>query len=89
MPCLNLKGISSSDFSEALATLLGQDARGFSAGAISRLRQGWRQEYDDWRTRGLGREERVYIWADGIYFKICGDEARQCIQQNLTSFPQT
>ena len=89
MPWLKLKGISSSDFSEALATLLGQDARGISAGTISRLKQGWCQEYDAWRRWGLGQEERVYIWADGIYFKIRGDEARQCIQQNLTSSPQT
>jgi putative transposase len=38
LPWLYLKGISTGDFSEALAALLGEDAKGLSAGTISRLR---------------------------------------------------
>jgi len=38
LPILYLKGISTGDFSEALAALLGKDAAGLSASAIGRLR---------------------------------------------------
>ena len=79
LPWLYLKGISTGDFSEALAALLGKDAKGLSAGTISRLKQIWIQEYDDWRTRDLSKERYVYIWADGIYFTIRSDDAKQCI----------
>jgi transposase-like protein len=79
LPWLYLKGISTGDFSEALASLLGEDAKGISAGTISRLKQTWIQEHDVWRQRDLSSQRYVYIWADGIYFNIRGDEARQCI----------
>ncbi len=79
LPWLYLKGISTGDFSEALAALLGKDAKGLSAGTISRLKQVWIQEYDAWRKRDLSTQRYVYIWADGIYFNIRGDDARQCI----------
>ncbi len=79
LPWLYLKGISTGDFSEALAALLGKEAKGLSAGTISRLKQVWSQEYDDWRKRDLSCQEYVYIWADGVYFNVRGDGARQCI----------
>jgi len=79
LPWLYLKGISTGDFGEALAALLGEDAKGLSAGTISRLKQVWIQEYDAWRHRDLSKQRYVYIWADGIYFNIRGDDARQCI----------
>lgn len=79
LPWLYLKGISTGDFTEALAALLGKDAKGLSTGTISRLKQCWVNEYDDWRTRDLSKEHYVYIWADGIYFNIRSDDAKQCI----------
>ena len=79
LPWLYLKGISTGDFSEALAALLGKDAKGLSAGTISRLKQCWVNEYDDWRIRDLSQERYVYVWADGIYFNIRSDDAKQCI----------
>lgn len=79
LPWLYLKGISTGDFSEALAALLGENAKGLSAGTISRLKQSWSDEYDDWRKRDLSKVTYVYIWADGIYFNVRSDDARQCI----------
>ena len=38
IPVLYLKGISSRDFEEALAALVGKDARGLSASTIARLK---------------------------------------------------
>ena len=79
LPWLYLKGISTGDFGEALAALLGEDAKGLSAGTISRLKQVWNQQYDTWRHRDLHKQRYVYLWADGIYFNIRGDDARQCL----------
>ena len=45
LPILYLKGISTGDFSEALAALLGEDAAGLSASAIGRLRDGWQDDH--------------------------------------------
>jgi transposase-like protein len=63
LPWLYLKGISTGDFTEVLAALLGKDAKGLSAGTISRLKQCWINEYDDWRTRDLSKEHYVYIFS--------------------------
>ena len=37
------------------------------------------KSHDDWRTRDLSKEGYIYIWADGIYFNIRSDDAKQCI----------
>ena len=79
LPWLYLKGLSTGDFQEALAALLGKDAKGLSAGTISRLKDGWRADLSKWQQRELDKKRYVYFWADGVYFNIRGDEARQCI----------
>ena len=82
LPWLYLKGISTGDFSEALQSLLGQDAPGLSASTITRLKAGWEQEYKDWSKRSLRSKRYVYFWADGVYFNIRLEDpgnARQCI----------
>ena len=48
-----LKGISTGDFSEALAALLGRGAPGLSPTAIVRLKDGWIDEHDAWQKRDL------------------------------------
>jgi Transposase, Mutator family len=53
LPILYLKGISTGDFSEALAALLGKDAAGLSASAIGRLKDGWFDEHAAWQKRDL------------------------------------
>ena len=79
LPWLYLKGLSTGDFQEALAALLGADAKGLSPGAISRLKDRWREDHAQWLRRDLSQKRYVYFWADGVYFNIRGDEARQCI----------
>ncbi|MCK5830264.1 MAG: transposase, partial [Methylococcales bacterium] len=68
LPALYLKGISTGDFSEALKSLLGENAKGLSAGTISRLKQHWQEEHKCWSQRNLDLKKYVYIWADGVYF---------------------
>ena len=48
LPWLYLKGISSGDFLEALAALLGPDASGLSAATISRLKEAWQAHLRQW-----------------------------------------
>jgi putative transposase len=79
LPWLYLKGVSTGDFSEALAALLGPEAKGLSATTITRLKGVWQQEYQDWSKRSLAGKEYVYIWADGVHFNIRLEGGRQCI----------
>ncbi|MDP6689035.1 MAG: transposase zinc-binding domain-containing protein, partial [Alphaproteobacteria bacterium] len=46
-----LKGISTGDFGEALAALLGPDAPGLTASTIGRLKALWWQQYLSWQKR--------------------------------------
>ena len=79
LPWLYLKGISTGDFSEALASLVGPDADGLSASTITRLKSTWWDEYEAWRKRDLTGKRYVYIWADGFYFNPRLDDDRQCM----------
>ena len=53
IPALYLKGVSTGDFSEALAAILGEKATGLSATNIVRLKASWEVEYQGWRQRDL------------------------------------
>jgi transposase-like protein len=79
IPWLYLKGVSSGDFSEALAALLGPEAPGLSASTVVRLKEVWQQDYQEWSKRSLADKSYVYFWVDGIYFNIRLEEDRQCI----------
>jgi len=79
LPWLYLKGISTGDFQEALHALLGNDAKGLSASTISRCKRVWEEEHETWSRRSLENKRYVYIWADGVYFNIRSDDAKQCI----------
>ncbi len=79
IPWLYLKGISTGDFSEALAALLGKDAPGLSASTVVRLKQVWESDLKEWSQRDLSDKRYVYVWADGIHFNIRLEEHRQCI----------
>ncbi|MEK6756394.1 MAG: IS256 family transposase [Bacteroidota bacterium] len=79
IPWLYLKGISTGDFPEALAALLGPNAKGLSANTIQRLKDVWVKEYADWNQRELSGKRYVYMWVDGIYFNVRLEEDRACI----------
>jgi len=66
IPALYLKGISTGDFSEALAAILGDGASGLSATNIVRLKVGWESDYKAWTQRDLSQKRSVYWWADGV-----------------------
>ncbi|WP_394328614.1 IS256 family transposase [Rhodobacter xanthinilyticus] len=79
LPWLYLKGVSTCDFGEALAALLGPEAKGLSAKTVTRLKADWWSEYEAWEKRDLGPRRFLYIWADGVYFKPRMAEEKQCV----------
>lgn len=64
---------------EALAALLGPNAKGLSSTTISRLKADWWDDYESWQKRDLGPRRFLYIWADGVYFKPRMAEEKQCV----------
>ena len=69
IPILYLKGISTGDFAEVLAALVGQDAPGLSASTIARLTEMWTEEHARWQKRDLSAKRYVYFWVDGSTWK--------------------
>lgn len=88
LPILYLKGISTGDFSEALAALLGKDAAGLSASAIGRLKDGWQDEHAAWQKRDLSARRYVYVWADGIHLQARLEDEQQCILVIIGATPE-
>ena len=78
VPWLYLKGISTSDFPEALACL-GHDGSGLSPSTVVRMKEIWQGEYENFSRRSLEGKHYVYVWADGIYFNIRLTDDRPCI----------
>jgi len=91
VPWLYLKGISTGDFPEALAALLGPGAEGLSATNICRLKRSWEAEWKEWSGRDLAGKRYVYVWADGIYFNVRLEDAenrKQCILVLIGATPE-
>ena len=75
-----LKGISTGDFQETLAALLGDGKQGLSASTITRLKAAWEKDYDAWANRSFVGKRYIYIWADGVYFNLrLSEDERMCI----------
>jgi putative transposase len=88
IPILYLKGISTGDFADALAALLGKDAPGLSASTIGRLKDVWRDEHKRWHGRDLSARRYVYMWADGIHLQARLEEEKQCILVIIGATPE-
>jgi len=88
IPWLYLKGVSTSDFTDALQALLGPQATGLSATTITRLITTWQADYDAWDRRSLAGKQYVYVWADGVHFNVRLEEDRQCILVLMGATPE-
>ncbi|HEY5732163.1 MAG TPA: IS256 family transposase [Methyloceanibacter sp.] len=88
IPILYLKGISTGDFEEALAALLGKDAPGLSASTIARLKEVWIDEHRRWNRRDLSAKRYVYMWADGIHLQARLEADAQCILVIIGATPE-
>jgi putative transposase len=78
LPVLYLRGLSTGDFREALAALLGDDAAGLSATNIARLTNEWEAEYRAFQKRSLAGRDYVYVWVDGVHFNVRLEDDRLC-----------
>jgi putative transposase len=88
IPVLYLKGISTGDFEEALAALLGKDAGGLSASTIARLKDAWVDEHMRWSKRDLTAKRHVYFWVDGIHVRARLEDAAQCLLDIVGATPE-
>ncbi len=77
LPVLYLRGLSTGDFAPALCEFFGSDA-GLSATSITRLVEIWSDEYEAFTRRDLSGDDYVYVWADGVHFRIRLEEDRLC-----------
>jgi putative transposase len=88
IPILYLKGISTGDFEEALAALLGKDAGGLSASTIARLKDAWSDEHVRWSKRDLSAKRYVYFWVDGIHVQARLEDDAQCLLVIIGATPE-
>ncbi len=88
VPILYLKGVSTGDFEEALAALLGKDAGGLSASTVGRLKEAWLDEHARWSRRDLSAKRYVYFWVDGIHVQARLEDATQCLLVVIGATPE-
>jgi putative transposase len=88
LPILYLRGVSTGDFQEALAALLGKDAPNLSPAVISRLTAEWQADYDAWQKRDLSARRYVYIWADGVYLQARMENNAECMLVLIGATPE-
>lgn len=79
LPWLYLKGIAAGEIETALQVLLGKQAKNLSAKVVGRLKAKWSQEHAAWSKRDLSKDKWVYLWVDGIYSALRGEDERVCL----------
>src|SRR5215218_4906999 len=77
LPLLYLHGLSTGDFAPALEAFFGS-AAGLSAAAVGRLLGAWQADYQAFCQRDLAERDYVYLWADGLHFRVRLEQARLC-----------
>ena len=88
LPVLYLRGISTGDFQDALAALVGKEAPNLSPSVISRLKEEWQSEYERWQRRDLSVRRYVYVWADGVYLQARMEDDAACMLVLLGATPE-
>jgi len=88
LPVLYLRGVSTGDFQEALAALLGKDAPNLSPSVIARLTAEWQAEYERWQGRDLSARRYVYVWADGVYIQARMEDHAECMLVLIGATPE-
>lgn len=74
-----LKGISEKDVASVLSTILGPEVKNLGRDVISRLKSSWIKDFDTWGKRDLSNYDFAYVYADGIYQEIRGDNQKLCV----------
>ena len=79
LPWLDLKGVATGRFGEALAALLDPAAPGRSASTVRRPTESRQEEHAPWQRRDLPARRYVYLWADGVNFTPRLAHERRCL----------
>jgi transposase-like protein len=77
LPLLYLHGLSTGDFVPALEAFFGS-AAGLSAAVVTRLVASWQADAEAFGRRDLTDRDYVYVWADGVHFRVRLEQARLC-----------
>jgi putative transposase len=77
LPLLYLHGLSTGDFVPALEAFFGS-AAGLSAPVITRLLAQWQADYQAFCQRDLSERDYVYVWADGLHFRVRLEQTHLC-----------
>jgi putative transposase len=88
LPVLYLRGVSTGDFQEALAALLGKDAPNLSPAVISRLTAECQGEYGHWQKRDLSARRYLYVWADGVFLQARMEDHSECMLVLIGATPE-
>ena len=88
LPVLYLRGVSTGDFQDALAALLGCDAPNLSPSGIAPRTAEWQAEYVRWQGRDLSARRYVYVWADGVYLQARMEEHAECMLVLIGATPE-
>ncbi|MFL5334331.1 MAG: IS256 family transposase [Geminicoccaceae bacterium] len=88
LPVLYLRGVSTGDFQEALAALLGKEAPNLSPAVIARLKGEWEADYARWQRRDLSARRYVYVWADGVYLQARLEPRAECMLVLIGATPE-
>lgn len=62
-----------------MTAIFGEGAKGFSPATITRLKEVWQKEYNEWAHRRLDGKEYIYVWADGVYCNARLDDQKLCL----------
>jgi putative transposase len=80
---LYLKGVSTNDIPEAPEPILGPGARGLSPANITKLSEGWHQEFQKWDKGSLKGKEYT-----SVYYNVRLNEGRPCLLVLFGSLPE-
>ncbi len=90
LPVLYLRGVSTGDFQDALAALLGKHAPNLSPSVIGRLKEDWILDYDRRQRRDLSAKRYVYVPAegDGVYLQARMEDTAACMLVIIGATPK-
>ena len=64
---------------KVLEVVLGDGAKRLTPSVVSELKKEWIFEFNTWKRRDLSKTCFTYIYADGIYQELRGDNPKMCV----------
>jgi len=74
-----LKGIWEGDVAKVLEVVLTEGAKKLTPSVLSDLKRDWIKQFHEWQTTDLSETIFTYLYADGVYQKIRGDNPKICV----------